>query len=252
MGRLEGSGLHSPGHTGTVPCIEPPIATSGELAVLALAVGGIVLICFIVLVFLLWRKANSGVRGLLGCHAEIKGGKSLVVLAYGTQNTAIYLDSLNSILAEVRSGADVLTVEYTSDALSNADPFLISEQICQAIQDAYEKGNYHCIILVGYSKGALLVRKALVYGYGHIEDLDTISGASRPALAWVRVVNRLVLLAGMNRSWTLRNRPQQMSLSRFWMLRFLSRFARTFRIGMLMNRCEGGGTLRRQYEASMA
>jgi predicted esterase len=212
----------------------------GESAVLAFAVGSIIAIGFIVLMFLR-RKANSGSRGLLGCHAEIKGGKSLVVLAYGTQNTAIYLDSLNSILAEVRSGADVLTVEYTSDALSNADPFLISEQICQAIQDAYEKGKYDCIILVGYSKGALLVRKALVYGYGHIEDLDTeLSGASRPVLSWVGAVDRLVLLAGMNRGWTLRNRPKQMSLSRFWMLKFLSRFARAFHIGMLMNRCESG------------
>jgi predicted esterase len=204
------------------------------------AVGGIVVICFIASVLLLRRKANSCGRGLLGCHTEIKGGKSLVVLAYGTQNTAIYLDSLNSILAEVRSGADILTVEYTSDALSNADPFLISEQICQAIQDAYEKGKYDSIILVGYSKGALLVRKALVYGYGHIQDLDTVSGVSRPALPWVSAVNRLVLLAGMNRGWTLRNRPMQMPLSRFWMLRFLSRFSRTFGIGMLMNRCESG------------
>jgi predicted esterase len=211
------------------------------LAVLASAVGGIGPICFIVLVVLLMRrKANSGSRGLLGCHTEIKGGKSLVVLAYGTQNTAIYLDSLNSILEEVRSGADVLTVEYTSDALSNADPFLISEQICQAIQEAYENGKYDCIILVGYSKGALLVRKALVYGYGHIEDLDTAPGVSRPALSWVSAVDRLVLLAGMNRGWTLRNRPEQMALSRFWMLKFLSRFARIIRIGKLMNRCESG------------
>lgn len=206
----------------------------------AFVIGSIVVICFAVLVFLLRQKANSGSRGLLGCHTEIKGGKTLVVLAYGTQNTAIYLDSLNSILAEVRSEADVLTVEYTSDALSNADPFLISEQICHAIQEAHEKGKYDCIILVGYSKGALLVRKALVYGYGHIEDLDTVSGVSRSALPWVSSVKRLVLLAGMNRGWTLRNRPRQMPLSRFWMLKFLSRFARTFRIGMLMNRCESG------------
>jgi predicted esterase len=204
------------------------------------AVGGIVVICFIALVLLLRRKANSGGRGLLGCHTEIKGGKSLVVLAYGTQNTEIYLDSLHSILAEVRSGADVLTVEYTSEVLSNADPFLISEQICQEIQDAHLKGKYDDIILVGYSKGALLVRKALVYGYGHIEDLDRAPGVSRPALSWVSAVNRLVLLAGMNRGWTLRNRPEQMALSRFWMLKFLSRFARMIGIGKLMNRCESG------------
>jgi pimeloyl-ACP methyl ester carboxylesterase len=84
------------------------------------------------------------------------------------------------------------------------------------------------------------MRKALIYGYGRIEDLESASGVSRPPLPWVGVVKRLVLLAGMNRGWTLRQRPKQMSVGRFWLLKFLIRLARMIGVAKLMARCESG------------
>lgn len=205
-----------------------------------LGIMGFALVLLVVLMIVLRRLANAHGSALVTGDPEIKGGKILVALVHGTRNTAIYLDCMRSILAEVRGDADLLSLQYPAGVLSNADPFSISEQICQRIHDAYDRTKYDCIMLVGYSKGALLIRKALVYGWGHIEDLDTETGVSRPPLPWVGAVKRLVLLAGMNRGWTLRTRPKQMPRSRFWLLKFLSRVARIVGVGTLMSNCESG------------
>ncbi len=186
------------------------------------------------------RIANSNGLGLVTCEPQIKGGKTLIVLAHGTRGTGAYLTCMYSILANVRSDADLLPLQYPEGFLSNADPYLVSEQICQKIHDAYKQVEYDCIILVGYSKGALLIWKALVYGCGHIEDLDTEPGASRPVLPWVRKVKRLVLLAGMNCGWTMRKRPQQMPLHRFWLLKFIDVFSRWIGVGRFIHCCESG------------
>lgn len=117
-------------------------------------------------------------------------------------------------------GGDLLGV------LSNSDPFLISEQICQKILEAYEHRLYSSITPVGYSKGALLVRRAPVYGYGQIEDLEFVAGEMRDPMPWVRSVERLVLLASMNRGWTLRHRPKQMPRIRFWQYKLANQVTR--------------------------
>jgi pimeloyl-ACP methyl ester carboxylesterase len=93
---------------------------------------------------------------------------------------------------------------------------------------------------VGYSKGALLIRKAFVYGHGRVEDLEAVRGEARSAMAWVRAVERIVLLAGMNRGWTLRHRPAQMPIRRFWALKLAKQLGRVTGTGRLMRRCESG------------
>jgi predicted esterase len=143
-------------------------------------------------------------------------------------------------LDEVRPDADVLAIRYPSHSVSNADPFLISEQICQKIHELYSRKKYSRIILVGYSKGALLIRKAFVYGHGRVEDVELVGGESRPAMPWVSAVERVVLLAGMNRGWTLRHRPNQMPRRRFWILKLAKQLGRLSGTGRLMRQCESG------------
>ncbi len=197
-------------------------------------------LCVVTFFIVLKRMADRGRQTPVTCDLECKDSKTLIVLVHGTRNTAIYLDNIRSILADLHKNADLLPVQYASDVPSNADPFLVSEQICQKIHEAHTQAQYDDIIMVGYSKGALLVRKALVYGYGRVEDLDTEPGVSRPALPWVRQVRRFVLLAGMNRGWSLRFRPKQMPRRVFLLLRFLSRFGRIIGVAKLMNNCESG------------
>ena len=200
---------------------------------------GLVL-CFVVFVLVLKHIAGRGRKTPVTGELESNNSKTLIVLVHGTRNTAVYLASMRSILASLQKNADLLPVQYASNQLSNADPFLVSEQICQKIHEVHTRVDYDDIILVGYSKGALLVRKALMYGYGRVEDLDTEPGVSRPALTWVGKVERFVLLAGMNRGWSLRFRPKQMPRRVFWLLRFLSRFSRIIGVAKLMNGCESG------------
>jgi hypothetical protein len=103
-----------------------------------------------------------------------------------------------------------------------------------------DKAKYDTIILVGYSKGALLIRKAFVYGHGRIEDLETESGELRDPVPWVALVERFVLLAGMNRGWTLRYRPKEMRRSRFWLSKIFIQFCRLTGIGALLRQSERG------------
>jgi hypothetical protein len=205
----------------------------------AISLGAVVLVLF-ALIVAMKRRARRGLAPLVTGTPIVKGGKTLVVLVHGTGGTAQYLACMHAILAEVRPDADVLPIEYPSDVLSNADTFRLSEQICQTIQSACDQRTYQGIIMVGYSKGALLIRKALVYGYGRIEDLQTVSGESRAPMPWVGAVERLVLLAGMDRGWTLRHRPKAMSRRQYWLLRFLNQFARRIGVASLLRQCESG------------
>jgi predicted esterase len=200
----------------------------------------VVLISFLAFAISVRRIANRRLEPLVTCTSTIKGGNSLVVLVHGTQRTSAYFDSMRAIVEDVRPDADILFVQYPSGVLSNADPFLISEQMCRKIREAHDRGRYGNIILVGYSKGALLVRKAFVYGHGRIEDLEFVAGEKRDPMPWVGSVERLVLLAGMNRGWTLRHRPKQMSRIRFWRFRQALRVARLTGTCLLTRRCESG------------
>jgi len=215
----------------------------GEFAMPLIYVGSIivfVLIATATFALVVRRMASRGLDVLVSCETITKGGKSLVVLVHGTRGVDTYLHCMHSILALKRPEADILPVQYPAGVLSNADPFLIAEQICQRIQEAQDTGHYDNITLVGYSKGALLIRKAFVYGFGRIEDLSYVKGESRDPLSWVAKVDRIVLLAGLNRGWTLRRRPKQMPFSRYWLFRFANQLCRLFGVGQLMRHCESG------------
>jgi triacylglycerol esterase/lipase EstA (alpha/beta hydrolase family) len=129
---------------------------------------GIVIIALtaLILIMLIRGIGNSRREPPVISDLFTKEGQSLVVLVHGTRRTTAYLDGMRAILDEVRPEADVLVIQYPSRSVSNADPFRISEQICQKIHELYGQKKYRPIIMVGYSKGALLIRKAFVYGSG--------------------------------------------------------------------------------------
>ncbi|HEX5809469.1 MAG TPA: hypothetical protein VFY25_12455 [Anaerolineales bacterium] len=98
---------------------------------------------------------------------------------------------------------------------------------------------YKRIILIGYSMGALLIRKAYVYGKGSEEDRQIPNNTT--ANEWTKHVERIILLAGINRGWSLDNRPKNMGLVRFHSWRYvLAPIARPLPILRMLKEIERG------------
>jgi pimeloyl-ACP methyl ester carboxylesterase len=112
-----------------------------------------------------------------------------------------------SIARALEQHGDVLYLRYPASRGSNADPLLLAQGIRDAIRKRY--GSYDRVVLVGHSIGALLLRRAVV------NELR-----ERPADSWIPKLDRLVLLAGMNRGWDVSGqKPMDMYWHRkaaFW------------------------------------
>ena len=122
-------------------------------------------------------------------------------------------------IREVRPTADIINFDYSRTVFSNNDPFQIAEKIEEDIDDRHRKNQYKKITLLGYSLGALLIRKAYVYGCGSVADAPSVAAdaaASREPKEWVKCVTRFVLLAGMNRGW----KPDYRRTQTGWFQRF--------------------------------
>lgn len=127
-------------------------------------------------------------------------------------------DSLGYVIRKVMAeepDADLLIPFYDAGIYSNADVFLLASRLEDMLQRVLEErerrgGSYGKIILIGHSLGALLVRKAYVYGLGATED-HPVFQRTTDTKRWARIVDRLVLLAPMNRGWALWPRPKHMT-----------------------------------------
>jgi len=80
----------------------------------------------------------------------------------------------------------------------------VVSEIDRAWRDRAEGGSpYERVVLVGYSFGSVLLRQAYCHAAGARPDA-TLAEAGDPAIRpWVADVRRIVLLAGLNRGWTV-------------------------------------------------
>jgi pimeloyl-ACP methyl ester carboxylesterase len=163
----------------------------------------------------------------------------LVVLVPGYTRGPRDMRKICPVVREVLPTADILIVDYNRFTYSNANPFRIAEKIEEEINTRYSLRQYKRITLLGYSMGALLIRKAYVYACGSVADAPiTAAGvdASRPPHEWVRVGPRFVLLAGMNRGWD----PDYHRIHTQWLHGIL------FRLGLFLAKWTHTGLLIRQ------
>ncbi len=130
-----------------------------------------------VLVFALFyikRDANHNLDKLL--WTDFDQGKSsmgdLVVVVHAYMGDIQSMAAVRRIIRQSQPNADILLFGYPAQMFSNADPCKIADQMCEKIQNFFDKKSYEHIRLVGYSMGALLARKAYLYGCGHIEDVN--------------------------------------------------------------------------------
>jgi predicted esterase len=178
------------------------------------------------LYFVTWCITNSIAKGTAERNLETSlvraagDATNLIVVVHHYTGSSNAMADVRAAIQEVRPNSDLLMTEYPAATFSNGDCFQIAEQLCRAVNDAWAGGAYSGVEFVGYSMGALLVRKAYVYGWGRVEDLDPNPDAPashRAPQAWVTNTTRFVLLAGMNRGWTTRTRPNGMGFGN-WLL----------------------------------
>jgi triacylglycerol esterase/lipase EstA (alpha/beta hydrolase family) len=172
---------------------------------------------------------------LRNSEVESRGeSTSLVVVVHGFIPSARFMDGLHRRIRELDENADLLAPRWRWFSLH--DPTDVAEALVECISRAVRQQElsgkaYRRIVLVGHSSGTLLLRKAFSYACGHYED-----GPRRPQLrpreSWVDRVERIVLLAGMNRGWSLSPRPQNM----LW-LKWLALRALAFGLGLVSSSC---------------
>lgn len=124
--------------------------------------------------------------------------------------------------------ADILVPELPFGLLSTAEPGEVVAGLLHTIDQAWQKqladgDPYRRIILVGHSMGALYARKIYVAACGENAREAPFESALKKGLAeleappldqprpWAFAVERVVLLAGMNRGWSI---SHHISLSR--------------------------------------
>ena len=208
--------------------------TTRSLAVLALLAG----------LALAWARYDSARVANLAPQMEVVHdaglkAEELLVVVRGFTGDRGSMDGVLRAIHEQRPGADLLFFDFPSTAFSNRDPFALASELEAAIGERDRVRNYRRIFLSGYGMGALLARKAYLYGCGSVEDLNFAGDAAttRPPRDWVAKVNRIVLLAGMNRGWNLEGSYAGSG----WYLSGLRR------LGLSLARLTGTGTFIRSF-----
>lgn len=127
-------------------------------------------------------------------------------------------EAMRDFLAQKYPGADLLMPRYRG-GLSNENPCWLAAELARLVAQTYESsaggagGRYQQVVFIGYSAGALLMRKAIVYGLGQLQDHPFPELGREVAKCWreIRPLCRVVLLAGMNRGWSLETKPVEWS-----------------------------------------
>lgn len=188
-----------------------------------------------------------------GTQPAIDGQRHLVVVFHGLAGRP--LDGVRDVIRETFPTADVMMPHYSNSFLSNEDPLDIVQMFLGAIDDAVDRGHYDRITLVGYSMGALIARKlVLCLHTGCARDYDHRIGER----AWASRIDRLVLLAGMNRGWATHCekvvavqqahgvgydndcRARRMSWLQWTLAEWSQRFGPTFGVGRMILAVERG------------
>ncbi|MGP0062928.1 MAG: hypothetical protein ACLQGP_04905 [Isosphaeraceae bacterium] len=150
--------------------------------------------------------------------------ETLVVIMHGNSSSPDRLGALVEVVRGVLPDSVILRPSYWSgwlrNNLSNEDPYDFALDLALMIEEEVRRHTlrtggvgYKRIILMGYSIGSLLVRKAYVIALG-VRD-DNPYGVPLGPFTWAPRVERIVLLAGMNRGYSFDRKPRNMTWRRY-------------------------------------
>lgn len=138
------------------------------------------------------------------------GSRRLVVILHqygGVPRTD--LGSVMAVAAEALPDADLLAPVLPLHYTSFHDPDAIVAGLLARLDHIQSSGRYEHITLVGHSMGSLLARKLYVAACGELPGSPLeppFAGSGRRP--WADKVDRIVLLAGMNRGWSFSHHLQ--------------------------------------------
>jgi alpha-beta hydrolase superfamily lysophospholipase len=136
-------------------------------------------------------------------QGDVRPGKKpdrLVVLLHGFNKGPDSIDGVRALVRRIYPAADIMIPQLPFDYDSRADLEVVAEQLIQRIDKMNQEHGYLHIILAGYSMGGILARKLWVLAHGAQFD-----GTVEPDRFddWPGRIDRIVLLAGMNRGWSI-------------------------------------------------
>jgi len=133
----------------------------------------------------------------------------LIILLHAYKHTRQNLSSLRKVIGEVKPDADIFTPDIPASVFSFASPDAIVAGLLEIIdQKWYDKAvsgvTYQSITIVGHSLGALIGRKLYICACGENENTPLGSYYTKKRTRpWASVVDRVILLAGMNNGWEI-------------------------------------------------
>lgn len=196
-----------------------------SLVVIAASIAAIAL--YVMLRIVLRHLAKPRETNLEFVPTSSGAAKVLVVMVHGLPGRRS-LQRAEKLVQDTLPDADRLIVDYDGSRMTNLDPYEVADVIELGVHEKMQERQYASIILFGHSAGACLLRKAFVWGHGREEDRFRMG--KRGKHAWVNQVDRFVLLAGMNRGWSIAPRPAQMSFPHYALLGVGQVVARLFGI----------------------
>lgn len=152
-------------------------------------------------------------RLLRNTDPEIHGkSDKLVVVLHGIgRDLGDWCEAIREFLPD----ADLLVPQYRSNITSNVDPRRVADQLVEYIHEIdtsrskrSDSSKYESIILIGYSGGGLIIRKTYLIAMGYGDD-EKIIRKFKP-FPWVKKVERILLMAGLNRGISS-TKPEHMS-----------------------------------------
>jgi pimeloyl-ACP methyl ester carboxylesterase len=135
-----------------------------------------------------------------------QGSTGLVVLVHGFGGSPEAMSDVVAVILRARLDCDVFIYRHYHSFLSFDDPIDVVLDLKAKVDRLLSDRGYREVVLVGYSMGALLVRKLYVCACGENSDAPfepQLTGACSTAAPWASRVTRIVLLAGINRGWTI-------------------------------------------------
>lgn len=150
---------------------------------------------------------------------------SLYVLLHAYTSSPVALGHIRKLVADEFPDADILAPPLPAGMFSLADPVVIVCDLLKKIdgrwnerQQRADRCQYEKIVLLGHSLGALLARKLYVFACGENDKAPFEPQAgTQPQREWADRVERVILLAGMNRGWSISHHMSLVRTILWWL-----------------------------------
>lgn len=136
--------------------------------------------------------------------APTSTNRYLVIILHGYASKVTSCSHIKKIVDQrLPKGSLSRILPLRISTFSKTDPDDTVAWIIKNIDEYWSGGQYDKLILIGHSCGALLVRQVYVYACGENADAPFKSKGFETPREWAKHVNRIILLAGMNRGWSI-------------------------------------------------